>query len=111
MSPEEFEKVFEYVTGRSRDTLVVKAREYASDVDRLHNCKKVAAFEGCTAEQVAWKFNMKHLTSISDMVAAADRLFPSAVWDEKIGDAINYLILLRAIVGETNAGVTTTDPN
>lgn len=101
MNATDFEKVFERLVGMSREVLVEKAKQYANDDDRLHNFNKTAAFEGCTPEMVAWKFNMKHLASISDMVAK-DEFFPPEVWDEKIGDAINYLILLRAIVFETD---------
>ena len=109
MNADEFEKVFERQVDQSREVLVEKARQYANDNDRLHNFKKVAAFEGCTPEQIAWKFNMKHLASISDMVDKADTSFPPEVWDEKIGDAINYLILIRAIVTEKDSELS--DPN
>lgn len=53
---------------------------------------------------------MKHIISILDMVDDLDHIKPSVKdsiflaklpqWDEKIGDAINYLILLRALVEE-----------
>ena len=101
MNATDFEKIFERLVSMSREVLVEKAKQYANDDDRLHNFNKTAAFEGCTPEMIAWKFNLKHLASISDMVAK-DEFFPPEVWDEKIGDAINYLILLRAIVFETD---------
>lgn len=99
MNQEEFEEVFELVVEQSRSVLLNKAREYASDEDRLHNFKKTAAFLGGTPEQALMGFMTKHLVSISDMVGS-NKNYSRAQWDEKIGDSINYLILLRALVIE-----------
>lgn len=101
MNQEEFEQVFERQINKSRDVLVTKAREYASDNDRLHNFKVSSAFQGNTPEQALWGFATKHFVSISDMVRSGD-FYPTEVWDEKLGDALNYLILLRAQVFETD---------
>jgi len=100
VNQEEFEQIFERQVQQSRDVLVTKAREYASDTDRLHNFKVAAGFQGRTAEQALWGFATKHFVSISDMVRNGGH-YPAEVWDEKLGDALNYLILLRAQVFET----------
>lgn len=81
------------------DTLVTKAREYATDADRLHNFHAAAALLRCTPEQACWAFLAKHLVSIGDMVASG-HVQPREKWDEKLGDAINYLLLLEAITWE-----------
>jgi hypothetical protein len=82
--------------------LLKKSEEYATEDDKLHNFKIASALSGETAEQALWGFCIKHLVSISDMVAAGrTKQFTNDQWDEKIGDAINYLILLRAQVLET----------
>lgn len=99
MNSEQFEKIFDEVVDNCRSTLLVKASEYATDKDRLHNFHKAAALMGGTPEQALWGFLVKHLVSISDMVESS-YAFPEAVWEEKIGDALNYLILLRAMVKE-----------
>lgn len=41
----------------------------------------------------------KHTVSIYDM-SRANEAFPLELWDEKITDHINYLILLRALLVE-----------
>jgi hypothetical protein len=101
MNSEEFERIFDEIVDNARNVLVNKAVEYASDADRLHNFKVAAAYLGCTPKQAALYFMTKHLVSISDMVQQ-DTPHSILVWDEKIGDALNYLILLRAIVEESH---------
>lgn len=104
MNAEEFEKVFERQIQQSRDVLLKKAREYASDEDRLHNFKKAAVLSGGTPESALWGFLVKHLISISDMVEDGE-FYTSAIWDEKIGDSINYLLLLRALIFEAEGAI------
>lgn len=100
MNQEQFEEIFERTVDQCREVLVTKAREYASDGDRLHNFKKAAAMNGGTPEQALWGFLTKHLVSLSDMVSSGKN-FPDGVWDEKLGDSLNYLFLLRAQISET----------
>jgi len=102
MNQDEFEEVFEHMIGASRDVLVEKAREYANDGDRMHNFKRAAGLSGRTPEQMCWGFNIKHLVSITDMVESGES-YPEEKWDEKLGDALNYLILLKALITEANA--------
>jgi hypothetical protein len=97
LNSEEFEAVFEKVVAQCRNVLVIKAREYATDEDRLHNFKKGAILTGGTPKTALWGFLTKHLVSLSDMVES-NRTYTNQQWDEKIGDSINYLILLRALV-------------
>ena len=100
MNQEEFEAVFEETVEKCRSVLVYKAKEYAVDGDRMHNFKKAAAVIGGTPEQALWGFLTKHLVSLSDMVASGEN-FSDGLWDEKLGDALNYLFLLRAQITET----------
>jgi hypothetical protein len=102
MNHEGFEHVFNRQIEQSREVLLKKAREYASDEDRLHNFKIAAALTQETPEQALWGFLVKHLVSLSDMIVT-ERSYSEAVWDEKIGDSINYLILLRAQIMEKDA--------
>lgn len=97
MDAKSFDEVFETTVESSRKVLVTKAGEYAAGNDRLHNFKKAAALIGCTPDQALWGFLTKHLVSLSDMVES-DEDYSYERWDEKIGDSINYLILLRAVV-------------
>jgi hypothetical protein len=75
-----------------------KATEYAS-VDRLYNFKRAARIEETTTSKALWGMATKHLVSVIDMVE--DRI-PTTEYlvNEKIGDLINYLILLEAVFKE-----------
>lgn len=92
-----------YVLGNQQEhnhsVLFAKSAEYASEDDVLHNFKTAAAFNDETPEEALWGFLTKHLISLRDMVKSSDE-FPMEVWCEKIGDAQNYLTLLKAIVAE-----------
>jgi hypothetical protein len=99
----EFQRVLECRLESARAVLAAKAREYAGPIDRLHNFKASAALLRCTPEVACLSFLTKHLTSIIDMVYEADRVHPAEKIDEKIGDAINYLILLEALMRERSA--------
>lgn len=110
MNHNEFKTVFDRQIEQSEEVLLRKSREYADDTDRLHNFKVAAGMVQGTPKQALWGFLAKHLTSLSDMVRSDD-FYPTGVWDEKIGDAINYLILLRALEfeadGERTIGLNT----
>ena len=97
LNNEEFDEMLDICFKRIDNVLRSKAQEYASDHDRLHNFHKAAGLTGGTPKQACWGFNVKHLVSIADMVES-DEEFPLKVWDEKLFDAINYLLLLRALV-------------
>lgn len=97
MGHDEFELILTRRLEQTRGVLGTKAREHATGGDRLHNFKRSAAILGCSPAQACVGFLTKHLTSILDMVAAGTP-HPEAVIDEKIGDAVNYLILLEAIL-------------
>lgn len=99
MNNTDFNKVIEEQIKRSTDVLVAKNEEYASEKDRLHNFKLGAAYQQCTPKQACLGYLTKHLCSISDMVRS-DKEYPIEVWNEKITDSINYLLLLRGLVEE-----------
>ena len=65
----------------------------------MHAFKVASAFEGITTKQALFGMLTKHLVSLSDMVRQ-DNNYPLDVWNEKISDSINYLLLLKAIVEE-----------
>ena len=99
MNNVEFGQILDSRIAKIKDSLAKKAAEYADDKDRLHNFKVAADFMRCSQERALWGFLMKHLVSIQDLVDGADRGAPvnQAKIEEKLGDAINYLILLEAI--------------
>ena len=76
-----------------------KATEYAQGGDRLYNFKEGAEEARQTPKAYLWSLATKHLTNVRDL--AHDRLANTEyLANEKIGDFINYLILLEAMLQE-----------
>lgn len=98
MQHDEFDRIFEDTVEKSRSVLASKSKEYATE-DKLHNFKVAAVTEGVSNRQALGGMMVKHTVSIYDMLRA-DECADLSMWDEKIGDHINYLILLRALVIE-----------
>lgn len=98
MNTEEFEQIVNLQIDSCKKTLIGKAKEYATE-DRLHNFKVAASLQSTTPRDALCGMMAKHVVSIFDM-AKDDQLAQMHVWDEKIGDAINYLLLLKAVVME-----------
>lgn len=84
---------------RCRKTLIVKGGEYGAQ-DRLHNFKAFSELAGMSQEQACAGFLGKHIVSIYDMCRESSygTKYDLEKWNEKIGDAINYLLILSAIV-------------
>jgi hypothetical protein len=95
----EFKQILDGQIERCQETLLYKSKEYADDDERLHNFKVASEVTGTSAIQALAGMMVKHTVSIYDMCSSIDA-FPTDVWDEKITDHINYLILLRALVYE-----------
>ena len=99
MTNEEFEKIIGTAISRCIDTLQVKQGEYATE-DRLHNFNVAARLLGCTPHTALAGMMAKHTVSVYDLIQRheKDEHIPIGLWREKIGDSINYLLLLTAIV-------------
>lgn len=99
MDAEGLREAFERRRQLCQDVLIEKNAEYATDTDVMHNFAKAADLIGCTPEQALFGFLTKHIISLSDMVAKGDpEYYTQTEWDEKIGDTLNYLFLLDAMV-------------
>lgn len=106
MIDKQFEQIFEAAVKRERGTLIAKSKEYAR-VDRLSNFKKAALTLECSPERALEGMLQKHLTTIHDFVCdieKSDTCMELSQWQEKIGDARNYLILLEALIIERTGG-------
>lgn len=98
MKQEEFDKLVSERCIKIQSVLTIKAREYARGDDRLHNFNRGAEISGTTRERVLHGFMLKHFISYLDMLDDLDKGIvpdPDTV-DEKIGDIINYFILMEA---------------
>lgn len=81
------------------DLLCAKGKEYSLEEDRLLAFKRAASIQGETPEQALCGMFAKHVVSIFDMSMSAQE-FSVGKWNEKITDAINYLVLLKALILE-----------
>ncbi len=101
MKTDKFNSVLEKTISKCVDTLCAKANEYATE-DRLHNFKVAAELQNCTPITALAGMMAKHTVSIYDLIQRQEKGFEVSreMWDEKIGDSINYLILLTALVEE-----------
>lgn len=102
-STECFEELLNQRLECIRDTLSSKSAEYASSIDRLHNFKAASGITREHPAQVCVGFMVKHLVSVLDLVtevAQGNHNRVIKLLDEKLGDCINYMILLEAIIKE-----------
>lgn len=104
MTTEIFNAIIHEQINRCEDTLCDKAEEYAT-ADRLHNFKQAAALQGIEPTTALAGMMCKHTVSIYDMIGGLEigKKYPIEMWNEKIGDSINYLLLLAALIRENNS--------
>lgn len=98
MLDKEFQEILERQLDRIKSVLASKGAEYATE-DRLSNFKTAASLQGKTLSQALGGMMAKHTVSIYDMIETGE-VYPHSVWDEKITDHLNYLILLKAVLIE-----------
>lgn len=94
----EFNEIVKKQVTTCLDILVLKAEEYATE-DRLHNFKIAASVQNVTPVQALGGMMAKHTVSVYDMIKSGND-YPIDLWNEKITDHINYLLLLSALIRE-----------
>ena len=97
MNSIEFDKVLENRIRKIREVLQTKGKEYAL-ADKLSNFKRAADLEGVTSIQALLGFVAKHIIALYDFAKRDDISYGQ--WEEKLGDTINYMILLDGILIE-----------
>ena len=103
MKTTEFNTVIHHRLNECERILIEKAKEYAKgDDDRMHNFNRAAQITGECREKALFGFFLKHLVSLMDIVDEMNKnsnYIPSrSLTEEKIGDSINYLLLLEASI-------------
>jgi hypothetical protein len=101
MNKTKFDECVENRIARIREVLSSKEEEYATRGNRFHNFDVAARILGSTPEQALQGMMLKHIVSVLDLIQWADTkedMLTAAVIDEKIGDTINYLILLEGLL-------------
>lgn len=99
MTNDIFDEIVETQVMHSLDLLRKKGREYSPGGDRLEHFKKAAALQTCSPAKAAFGMLAKHLVSLSDMVDEP-LAYSTERWAEKIGDSVNYLLILSALAEE-----------
>lgn len=105
MTFKDFNKSIEQQLEFSKKLMLKKGNEYAKKAgefpqgDRLAHFKKAASLQSVSQKQAIFGMLAKHIISISDMVAS-EETYSADLWQEKITDSINYLLILKAAVDE-----------
>ena len=95
------ESIVESRIVKIQETLTAKAKEYASDDSRYHNFEVGGRIAGVTPEKALQGMMLKHVVSVFDLIdwtETDDERITTELIDEKIGDMINYLILLEGLL-------------
>lgn len=101
MKEESFDKIVEKRCEAIKEILTHKALEYATDKSRYHNFEMAARKLNITPEEALMGIKVKHDVSIDDLVEWAKNSpekLSHCIINEKIGDSINYLILLEGLL-------------
>lgn len=100
MTNEEFETIKNGCIAEINRVLGNKAREYSSKQDRLHNFNEAKKIMRCNTREYALLGMLnKHTVSVTDLILKYEKegILPDEnTLEEKTGDSINYLILLKA---------------
>ncbi len=110
MKAPKFDRIVEKRFDSCKSILLSKADEYASGTDRLHNFIRAGAARGRDPVVVALDgMMMKHLVSVWDIIDIMgdhpDYVPCRDVVAEKIGDCINYLLLLEGLIEDRRSKV------
>ena len=103
MNVKDFNEMLEERIKKTREVLAAKNKEYASDVDKLHNFKRAGKMLQIAPEYALVGMMVKHTISILDIVDKINnnKEYPTKeMIEEKVGDNVNYLILLEALIKE-----------
>lgn len=109
MNNQDFSRVVETTLDGCRQLMVSKGGEYAGPEDRLGNFKRGAALTGTSAYQVCFIYLSKHYDAVANYVRECARLGAPPALSEpiegRLDDLLNYCILLKALIVESNAWI------
>lgn len=104
MTLEEFNQLHNERVEKSRKVLIQKNREYGTELDVLESFKEQSELSiHNTSPAIGWELLVKHLYSVRRIIREYEEsgTHPTKeMIDEKFGDAINYLILIEALLKE-----------
>lgn len=107
MNAKDFDKIVADRMAWCRQTLCAKGDEYARDGDRLWNFKAAGRKRNQHPAQALAGMEVKHDVSVDDIIDGLARgiVPPKELVAEKIGDSINYLLLLEGLIEEARGEV------
>lgn len=103
MNTDDFNKVVQERFDKCKEVLGRKGNEYSNNNDRLYNFKIAAKIQGGSPEKALLGMMVKHLVSVIDIINYVDKYNLSVnddLIDEKLGDTINYIVLLEGLIKE-----------
>ena len=100
MNTEDFDKIIEDRIDKIRKVLSVKAKEYVESGDRLGNFKRAGELIDETPIKALLGFCAKHIVALYDFANRNTNEVSYGQWEEKLGDIINYMILLDGLLNE-----------
>lgn len=110
MNTQDFDKVVDRRLNLIKNVLKSKGDEYASENERFLNFIEAGEMQGCAPEQALWGMAAKHFISVKELMRRLEavqsmvkgvQMYDESFIEEKIGDSINYLILLEGILKES----------
>lgn len=106
MTQEQFDKILQARLKTIQETLAAKGDEYTHG-DRLGNFKSIARLKKETSVSSLLGLVGKQIVSLFDFAKDLELLEPKfhdfSLWNEKLGDVICYMILLEAVLKDTDA--------
>lgn len=99
MTSKEFKEVVDEQLEYCKNLLFKKNEEYVTTDDVFENFRTGANMLGTDVKNTLLGYLTKHLVSIVSMIKD-DKQYDIDKWNEKIGDSINYLLLLKGMVVE-----------
>jgi len=104
MTAEEFDGVFNLTIDLSEQVLTQRAPEYSTKEDRMHNFHEAQLLlrptKVITPAIAAWGIASKQAVCVIDQIYMHDKSPSIGMIEEKFGDLINYLILIKAMLIE-----------
>lgn len=105
MNAKDFDKIVAARMDWCEQILLAKGEEYSREGDRLWNFKSAGRKRNKHPAEALLDMKVKHDVSVDDIVDDLKRgvIPPKEFIAEKIGDSINYLLLLEGLIEEARA--------
>jgi hypothetical protein len=102
LNNEDFNLIVDDCIEKMKSSLQKKTGEYVRNGERFHNFKVAGRRRNISPERALAGMKEKHCVSVEDIIDDIDNgILPTmAMLDEKFGDEINYLVLLKGLIIE-----------